>query len=88
MNHIPQPPSSLSGPLRDYLVKLAEYVNAQPTFSFFSGATPNSVVTGQAGSLALNLDSSSTLSRLWINTAPPSSGATRLGWVIVRVLAP
>lgn len=88
MNRIPQPPSSITGPTRDYLAQIAEFINAQPYLSFFSGPNPNSIVTGGCGSVAINLGSVSTLSRLWLNASPPNSGATRLGWVIIQVTTP
>lgn len=88
MNRLPQPPSSVTGPLRDYLNQIAQVLNALPTLSFFSGTTPNSNLTGGTAHLAFNLGSASTSSRLWVNTTGPLSGATTQGWVIVRVLVP
>lgn len=82
-NNVPLPPSSLTGELGDYLSKVARYINSQPTFSFFSGTTPNSNITGLAGDLAVNVGSASTDTRLWVKGGSPAS-PTKTGWVTIR----
>lgn len=84
--HFPQPPSDITGPLRDYLVRIAKALDRQPVFSFFSGPTPNSVVTGLPGNFAINLGSVSTTSRLWIKGGSSAISMSRVGWAAVRVL--
>jgi len=72
--------------LRDWLVKVADAINQQPTFSRFSAAgNPNSAVSGQAGDLILNMGSASTMTRLWIKIGP-ETGISNTSWVAVRIL--
>ena len=63
-NHIPDPPSSITGPLREYFQLVRKAINQQPTWSYASLATPNSVITGKKGDWFENLGSASTLSRV------------------------
>ena len=52
MRHIQAPPSSVTGPLGEWLQVLWKHIEAQPNISIqsFSGAsTPNSLVTGLPG---------------------------------------
>lgn len=86
-DRLPQPPSSLSGPLGDYLLKIWEVVNATPRLSYFTGTSPNSQVTGFVGDLGVNINSTSTDTRLWILGG---SGTTvrQTGWVTVRTGPP
>ena len=79
-------PSSITGPVRRVLQDLADAVNGLPQFSFFSGTSPNSVLTGSAGAFAINVGSASTESRVWINTS--TSAASTSGWVILRIAEP
>ncbi len=62
---IPFPPSDVTGALGDYLLVLWRAINDSPTLSYFSGSTPNSVITGLPGDLAVNVGSASTSTRLW-----------------------
>ena len=48
-------PSVFTGEQRTWLQELADRVAGMPAWSFFSGTTPESVVTGVAGDWALNL---------------------------------
>ena len=80
-------PSSITGELRGWLSDVATMLNAQPFASVFSGTTPNSVVTGIAGDMAVNVGSASTSSRLWVKGGDPVI-PDQLNWVIVRVAAP
>ena len=82
---IADPPSTVTGPLRSYLLTLADQINNTPTLSYFSGTSPIlSAVTGMAGDLAFNVGSASTSTRLWQNTG---SSANTLNWVAIRTLA-
>lgn len=64
---IPQVPSSLTGPMADYLRVVARQLNAEAYVSTFSGANPNtSGFTGVPGNLLVNIGSASTTTRLWV----------------------
>ena len=80
-------PSSVTGELNRWLSDLATMMNNQPFASYFSGTTPNSVVTGIAGDMAVNVGSASTSSRLWVKGGDPVV-PDQLNWVIVRVAVP
>ena len=83
---IPEPPSSVSGALREWLSRVADAINQQPTFSRFSAAgTPNSAVSGQCGDIAMNMGSASTMSRLWLKVGP-ETGISNTSWVAIRIL--
>lgn len=88
MPRLGPPPPDVKGQLRDYLQRMATILDGMPQVSFFSGTSPNSSLTGTTGHLAINIGSASTQSRLWINTAPPTSTATTTGWVVVRIAQP
>ena len=85
---IGQPPSSVTGPLRGYLDQMARVLNDLPSFSYFSGTSPNSTVTGLPGHVAINIGSASTASRVWVLSGGASSALTNQGWVILRTAAP
>lgn len=91
MPRFPQPPSDITGPLGSYLQSLWRFVESQPQFSMQSFAvttTPNSRVSGFPGDLCVNINSSSTASRLWILGGTSRSAITNQGWQLVRVVAP
>ncbi len=78
------PPSSVTGELGTYLLTIWQALNDIPNFSMFSGPTPNSVITGMPGDVAVNVGSASTSSRLWVmggSTAQPSL----TGWNVIRI---
>lgn len=79
-DRLPPPPSSVTGPLYDWMASVVRTINNMPTLSYFSGQTPNSAVTGFAGDLAINIGSASTVTRAWINTASTAT-AGQTGWV-------
>lgn len=84
---IPAPPSSISDPaLRRWCGQVADFINGLPTFSTFSALTPNSLVTGAGGDMALNLGSASTDSRVWLKGGSPDVVSTS-GWVVLRTLS-
>ena len=55
----------MTGAVGAYLNVLFRAVDGIPTISKFSGDSPNSVVTGYPGDLAVNLTSANTTIRLW-----------------------
>lgn len=79
---IASPPSDITGPLGSYLREVARAINDIPQLSAFSAATPNSVVSGYPGDLAVNLCSTSSDNRLY-----QKGGSVRVpsnqGWVPV-----
>ena len=80
-------PSSVTGDLYFWLSDLALTVNGIPQVSYFSAPTPNSVVTGLTGDLAVNLGSGSTDSRVWVLGGNSLSVLTQFGWVVLRTNA-
>ena len=82
---VPAPPSSITGPLRNYLEQIAAVLNSQPVFSTFSGLTPNSRVSGLPGDITVNIGSTSTTSRIWVKGGAANTMDTA-NWAVVRVL--
>ena len=80
-------PSSITGELRGWLSDLATMVNNQPFASYFSGTTPNSLVTGVAGDMAVNIGSASTDSRFWVKGGDPVI-PSQTSWVVLRIAQP
>ncbi len=83
-NRLRPPPSNLSGDLGIWLTELARAVNSIPQVSYFSAPTPNSLVTGMTGDLAINLASGSTDTRVWVLGGGSLSQLTTRGWVTLR----
>ena len=72
-DNLPPVPSALTGELGRYLDLIRLRLNTTPTFSFFSGLTPESVITGVAGNFALNVGTStSTNSLIFIHLGSPT----------------
>lgn len=71
--------------LNAYLRDVASALNAIPRFSIFSGASPNSVISGLPGDLLINIGSASSTSRLWIKGGT-GVVPTNTGWAVIRVL--
>ena len=67
-------PSIVSGPLFDYLMRMAVAVNNIPTFSYYSG-NPNSNLTANIGALVCNIASAAT-ARHWQKIY----GSSNTGW--------
>ena len=82
---VADPPSGLTGVLGGYLAEIARAINDRPVLSYFSGTTPNSVVSGYAGDITINVGSASTNTRIWLLGGTPST-ITNQGWVRVAVL--
>lgn len=73
--------SFASGPLYNYLFRLASALNELPTFSFFSG-NPSSQLTANAGAVAVNIATSTDTSRLFVKYV----GSGNTGWVSVATV--
>ena len=85
-DNVAPPPSNLTGALGAWAQGVYRWSQSVPFFSYFSGLTPNSTVTGVPGrSFAINVGSASTSSRLWF-MGGSGSLATVNGWVNVRIL--
>ena len=82
---VPEVPSNVTGPLREWLTIVADQINKQPTFSRFSGLTPNSYLTGGMGDLCVNVGSASSWTRYWLKVGP-EVGLSRTSWVAIRIL--
>lgn len=80
---LPLPPSNVTGELGLWLQEVWKRLVNTPTVSYFSGTTPNSVVTGLAGQLAVNVGSASTDTRVWVKGGS-ASVPSQTGWVTVR----
>lgn len=84
MPFLPLPPSSLTGPLAEYLHEVWRVMNKMPNISAFSGASPESTVSGVPGDVAISIAAASNDSRLFVK-----GGASRVpsttGWKTVRI---
>ena len=80
-HRIEPPPSSVTGPLGNWLTQIAQSVNDTPMMSYFSGTSPNSTLTGQVGNLAINVASGSSGVRAWLKGGDPLSGPSTTGWI-------
>ena len=84
---VPDPPSCFTGAARLWLQQVTDAINQTATLSRFSAAgTPNSVVSGLVGDFAMNMGSSSSMTRLW-HKIGPEYGYSTTSWVAVRILA-
>lgn len=79
-------PSSVTGELGDFLNDVRTRLNAMPIFSYFSGLTPNSTLTGRRGNFAINIGSASTDSCVWVKGGSALTTSTT-GWVALRTLS-
>lgn len=84
MPFLPLPPSSITGPVAEYLHEVWRVVNKMPNISAFSGATPNSAVSGVPGDLAVSVAVASNDSRLFVKGGTTRAPSTT-GWVTVRI---
>ncbi len=83
---IGNPPTVDNSPeLNRWLQDVANVLNTLPRMSIFSGASPNSMMSGLPGDIAVNIGSASTTSRIWVKGG---TGVipTYTGWAVVRVL--
>lgn len=83
---VPDPPSSVTGPLALWMRAVADHLNGLPTLSVFSGLSPNSAVTGVGGNIAVNIGSASTDSRVWVKGGS-ATVPSKTGWTVLRTLA-
>lgn len=81
---LPQPPSAITGELGVWLREVWRAVNNAPTVSYFSGLSPNSVLTGLAGDIAINAGSASTDTRAWIKGGS-TIGPSTTSWLPLMV---
>ena len=79
-------PSAFTGEQATWLRELVQTVNALPTFSFFSGLTPQSVVTGQAGDWSFNVGGSVSTNSLAFVKIGPTTSASKVSWARVSML--
>lgn len=79
MAKFPQPPSQFTGPAFQFLGQVTKQFMGQPTFSYFTGTTPNGLVQGFAGDVAISLDSTTT-ARWWINESVKSTIPSFNSW--------
>ena len=86
-DRLAQPPSGITGPLATWLGDVFTLLNGMPRSSYFSGTTPNSVVTGIAGDMAINIGSASTDSRFWVKGGDPVI-PSQTSWVVLRIAQP
>lgn len=85
MNRIPQPPSTITGPLFTYLSEVARRLNGEGYISLFSGTNPNtSGFTGLPGQLLMNIGSASTNTRIWGMGGSVASADTN-NWFPLRI---
>lgn len=75
---VEQPPSTITGDLYAYLLRVAQFINGIPVLSYtsYSGG-PNSNQTGAPGDLTINIVSSTQTARLYIK----EQGSGNTGWV-------
>lgn len=74
----------VTGDLYFWLLDLTQAVNSVPQLSYFSALTPNSLVTGLTGDVAINIGSASTDTRVWVLGGASLSQLTTQGWVTLR----
>ena len=66
-------PSAFTGEQHRYIEEIVARLNASPAFSYFSGLTPESVITGVAGDFAVHLGTStSTSSLVYVHLGSPT----------------
>ena len=87
MQQIPQPPSGITGVIRDYLEVIRKAINNQPTWSYASLSNPNSTVVGKLGDKFFNTGSASTMSREWTKMGPDNGTSySSVSWVLTRII--
>lgn len=74
-------PPHMTGATREWAEGVARVLNSTPSLSYFSGATPESVVTALPGHLLINVASGSSSARAYIKGGAPASGPNATGWV-------
>jgi hypothetical protein len=84
--NLPDPPSAITGPLRDYLNVIVRALRPLPNWSTGSDADPNSSVTGKVGDYFTNIGSGSTLSRTWQKAGPDNGTLSTTSWVLMRIV--
>lgn len=83
---VPDPPSGITEPLRGYLTQIVRALNTVPVFSWYSGTSPESAVTGQTGDWAINRGSATTVPRAFLKVGPDDPKAySKVSWAVVSV---
>lgn len=59
---------------------MAKTMRTIPAFSYFSGVSPESLLTGVMGDFAINKGSASTATRLWFKHGPDNGSASTTSW--------
>ena len=77
-------PSCFTGPQAQYLAEIVDQLNRTPTFSLFSGTTPESVITGKAGDFAINPFSANTATMIFYKGGSPLL-ASKVSWYKVSL---
>jgi hypothetical protein len=72
-------PSCFTDAQASYLQEVVDRLNRTPTFSFFSGTTPESVITGVAGDFAINPYSANTATMIFYKGGSPVT-ASKVSW--------
>lgn len=82
---VPDPPSSVTGSLGDWLREVTAILNSKVArVSYFSGPTPPSSATALPGYLAINMSpSQSTDSRVFVKGGTGTTPSPT-GWVLLR----
>lgn len=85
MSHerVSSPPSGITGPLGAYLRELSGVINDLPPLSYFSGLSPESVITAYPGTVAIGVGSDSNNTRLWV-MGGSARVASMTGWRAVN----
>lgn len=77
-------PSCFTGAQREYLAEVRDYLNAMPVFSFFSGLTPESSITGVAGNFAIAPYAQSAASMVFVKWGSPTV-ASKVSWTQISL---
>lgn len=77
-------PSAFTGELRTYLTEIVDRLNRVPNFSMFSGTTPESVVTGVAGDIAIAPYSANTAALVFVKWGSPTV-PSKVSWTKISL---
>lgn len=82
---IRDPSSAFSGEQLRFMRDVVGVLRAIPQFSYFTQASPNGVLFGNPGDLAIYVGSTSTLSRLWTKASDPGVVSNQ-SWVQIGIV--
>lgn len=77
-------PSAFTGEQAVYLREVVDLLNRVPNFSFFSGTTPESNITGVAGNFAINPFSTTTNNFLFVKWGSAVT-ASKVSWAKISL---